>query len=275
MPELPEVEIIKLQLEKHLVGKRISNIDILNPKLKYVLNNEMFAPLLGQALTRLQRIGKYLFFFTDVQVIISHLGMTGNWLVFPPGQNITLNKHNHLLITLDDGTRLIFNDVRKFGFVVVSSVENYLNHRVLRHTSKMDGLSSEFTAKYLKNRLVATQTNIKSALMNNKFVMGVGNIYVCEALFLSGISPEEKACSLTDKQLDKVIKNLKMLFKKSVSLGGSSLKNYRDTTGTQGGFQKTFLVYGRAGQSCSVCGAVIKSIKQQGRTTFFCPSCQK
>lgn len=273
MPELPEVEVVKKQLHNRINGQKIAGIKVISPKLKYVLIQKDFDQLVSSTFTDVKRLGKYLIFNTTNGDIISHLGMTGSWIL--TDSESYSHKHSHLMISLSSGKYLFYDDVRKFGFVVVDVSGDALSNKVFANCCKIDAISDDFSFEYFKGRLSGIRTNIKTTIMNNNVVMGIGNIYACEALFLSNISPILSSCLLSDEQIKKLLINLRLILKNSIELGGSSLRNYKDTDGVSGGFQKKFLVYGRSGQPCSVCGSIIKSIKQQGRTTFFCPACQK
>ena len=204
--------------------------------------------------------------------MIAHLGMTGRFLVslVKPKK---LSPHDHLVMQLEDGRTLIFNDTRRFGLMTIASTKKVDAHPLLVHLGP-EPLEKEFSTSYLKNKLAARRSAIKPVLMDQHLVVGIGNIYASEVLFDAGINPKRMACDVADSA-SSIIKSVHKVLDAAIAAGGSSLRDFMSVSGEEGYFQHQFYVYGREGKPCRKCRTPIKMIRQSGRATFFCPRCQK
>jgi len=290
MPELPEVEVVKKSLEKEIKQSAIKDIKIIDGRLRYKVNKRKIRKLIGLRISKVQRMAKYLLFHfnkKDLAMLI-HLGMTGKFFIKKKNHRTKKTsfyyhesendiKHDRLIFFFKNNTKLIYNDVRKFGFIKV-----ILNQEIKRnkHLNILgpEPLSINFNFNYFKTSLEKKKDNIiKNLLMDQKFVSGLGNIYVNEVLFLSNISPQRLLKKLSDNEIKKILFNTKKILKKAILFGGSSIKDFSNSIGKKGNFQQHFNVYGRNGSKCSNtdCKGVIKKIKISNRSSFFCVKCQK
>jgi len=285
MPELPEVEITKISLSRRILHKKVKNVTILNPKLRYNLNTQNFSSLKSKVIKKIIRRSKYLLiYFHDENILLVHLGMTGRFYFVKKGQSKIdtsfyakreiITKHDHLKFSFDDFD-LIYNDIRKFGFIKKISTKNLDN---VKHLNKLgpEPLKKDFNFKYFKKRVKYSSSPIKNLLMNQSVVSGLGNIYVNEALFRSNISPQRKVRLLKDLEIKKLINSIKNVLKMAIKAGGSTIKNYHNSEGKTGSYQANFKVYDRDGEICkraSCNGKIMRKISS-GRSSFFCPRCQ-
>lgn len=289
MPELPEVEVVKRSLTSKIQKLVVEKITVKDEKLRYRINKKKLKILLGLKIIKILRRSKFLLFiFEKNTVMLVHLGMTGKFFFLNKNAkkfktsfyyNIDEskdNKHNRLIFSLSKRQKLIYNDVRKFGFIKI------LDKRQLQYNLHLKNLGPEplgnsFDFKYFKNYLINRNRTIKDILMDQKFVSGLGNIYVNEVLFLSKVKPTKKTYLIKNSEIYKIIKNTKKTLKKAISLGGSSLKDFSSSDGKKGEFQQYFYVYGRKGENCLNRNCNKKIIKTiiGNRATFYCPKCQK
>lgn len=278
MPELPEVETITRGLNSganNITNKKISQVFRSNKKMRFDSHLE-FNLLEGQKITNLRRRARYLIIETsDKMSLIIHLGMSGRLIL---KQNIAFEdyemaKHDHFIAQIGDDL-LILNDPRRFGFIDLMKSEEISEHKLLK-TLGPEPLSDEFDAKYLLQQLLKKTTNIKTTMMDNKIVVGVGNIYINESLFRSKISPIKKSNQLTKSEIAKLVTQIKHTLEFAINAGGSSINDYVDSSGNLGNFQNDFSVYGRDSEKCNSCSDIIQKINLNGRSTFYCPSCQK
>jgi formamidopyrimidine-DNA glycosylase len=289
MPELPEVEVVKRSLTSKIQKLVVEKITVKDEKLRYRINKKKLKILLGLKIIKILRRSKFLLFvFEKNTVMLVHLGMTGKFFFLNRNAkkfktsfyyNIDEskdNKHNRLIFSLSKKQKLIYNDVRKFGFIKI------LDKRQLQYNLHLKNLGPEplgnsFDFKYFKNYLINKNRTIKDILMDQKFVSGLGNIYVNEVLFLSKVKPAKKTYLIKNKEIHKIIMNTKKTLKKAISLGGSSLRDFSSSDGKKGEFQQYFYVYGRKGENCLNRNCNKKIIKTiiGNRATFYCPKCQK
>lgn len=274
MPELPEVESIRNTLRTLVAGKTIADVRVRWPRIiKRPDDAEAFRMrLIGETIQDIGRRGKFLLFILDRHVLVSHLRMEGKYRLESPTDPI--DKHTHVIFSLTDGTELRYRDVRKFGTMHLFDKGE---ERVL---PPLAGLGSEpfderFDADYLKDVFSKTERNIKAVLLDQTTVVGLGNIYVDESLFRAGIHPLEKAKHLSDDDIRRLEKSIKDTLAEAVALGGSSVRSYLNGYGEMGMFQLRLYVYGRQGQPCKACGAMIEKTKAAGRGTHYCPKCQR
>ena len=273
MPELPEVETVRRGLEGALVGAVISGVVLHRKNLRTPFPKGFEKSLAGRKITAIKRRAKYLLFYFDTDVVlIAHLGMTGRFSVLKNKDN-KLVAHDHVVFNLADGRSLIYNDPRRFGLMDLCKHSEVETHKLFAHLAP-EPLEDKFTEKYLAKALSKRSTPIKPTLMEQKVVVGVGNIYANEALFLAGISPLKPANEI-GKKLGLLISCIHDVLNDAIKAGGSTLRDFAHVSGESGYFQHKFHVYGRAGKPCSKCKTPIISIRQAGRATFYCPKCQK
>lgn len=273
MPELPEVETVKNYIAPLITGKKFSEVKIIKPNLRITIPNDLPKIATEQTIQKVTRRAKYIVInLENQQNIILHLGMTGK--IFAKQQKPQITKHDHLLFSLNDQSYLIFNDVRKFGLVTYAADTELKTHKLFNHLG-IEPLVSKFTGAYLLALCKGKDLAIKKLIMEQKNVVGVGNIYASEALFLSGVHPELAAKELNLAQAELLVKNIKKVLKAAIKAGGSTIKDYQLVNGESGYFQHSFKVYGRENKPCKACETPIKRIVQAGRSTFYCESCQK
>lgn len=273
MPELPEVESLRRSLEPHLIGRRLRGVDIHFPMLRWAVPQGALETMCQEnpRLDKITRRGKYLgFHFNDQRVILSHLGMSGQWLVDEPYKP---NHHMHIVLYLDD-KRLTYRDPRRFGMIDVAMESELLAHPRLRELGP-EPLSELFSVKTMWPNSRGAKTPIKTWLMNPKNVVGVGNIYASEALHLAGIRPTLRTNRLSKPRLSALIGHVKSVISQAIESGGTTLQDYRNAEGEVGQFQLRLKVYGREGQSCEQCGSEIRKVVIAQRSTFYCSVCQK
>ena len=275
MPELPEVETVRRGLAAKLVGRRFVEIEQRRPDLRYPLPENLANRLVGRSVEAIDRRAKYLLMMLDDgMVLVVHLGMSGRMML--SGERGVPGPHDHVIFVADDGTVVTFNDVRRFGMVdLVSSnaLEAYPALAVLGP----EPLGDEFTPALLSERLAGRRTPIKAALLDQRVVAGLGNIYVCEALFDAGISPRRLAKTVVGRRAMRLVPAIKDVLSRAIEAGGSSLRDYVQTSGELGYFQHEWAVYDREGQPCRNCdcdwqanGGVVRLV-QSNRSTFYCP----
>ena len=271
MPELPEVENVCRDLTELIpLRAKIKEWRFFRPDLRFKIPKSKLESLKGRPLRGISRRAKYILFDFDDKILISHLGMTGTWRL--AAQNWVREKHDHLAFVLEDGKIFLYADPRRFGFVEVIDKGQLGKRFSLLGVEPLDKKTDflELSRAFLK-----LSSPIKNALMNQKLVVGVGNIYAAETLFAAGVSPFKSCSKITQKQYQKIWKELIRILNRAVFMGGSTIDNYRNGFGEKGDFQSEFWVYGRAGESCRRCGENIKSKFQAGRNSFWCPNCQK
>ena len=276
MPELPEVETVKRGLSPFLEKRRIISVTKTRTDLRKPIPLSLEEALIGKRVLKLDRRGKYLLWHTeDRMVIILHLGMSGRVVVTKNLPKI-INVHDHLTFQTEDGFFIRYNDPRRFGFVDVVSLDNLSKHPSLAFLG-LEPLSNEFNAPSLRQKIIKKQSPIKSVLLDQSIIAGLGNIYVCEALHRAGISPRRKAKNISEKKIEDLVISIQVVLKDAINAGGSSLKDHVQTTGEMGYFQHQFRVYSREGKECikKYCTGKIRRIIQSGRSTFFCNQCQR
>ena len=288
MPELPEVEVVKKSLENKLKNLRIERVFINNNKLRYKIDNKKFYKIEGYKIISIQRRSKYLIINLNKDLtILAHLGMTGKFLIVDINNkkyktsfyySIKKNesKHDHITFYLSQGFKLIYNDVRKFGFLKLFESKNIYQCKHLKFLGP-EPLTKKFNLNYISKYFLYKKTNIKDLLMNQKFVAGLGNIYCNEILFLCKINPQRSANMIKKKELNNIMKFTKRILKKSIIKGGSTIKNFANTEGKNGNFQQIFNVYNREKKKCKKknCMGIIKKIFISNRSCFFCSICQR
>lgn len=269
MPELPEVETVKNGLAD-LVGSRVSEIILRFPRLRYPLDQSQLDKARAQQITAISRRAKYLIIHLEHGALVIHLGMSGRVTLYS-AQAPEVLKHDHVDIVCGMMT-LRYNDPRRFGCIIYS--DNYLELDFIRSLGP-EPLESNFSAEYLYSKISTRNTPIKQLLMDNAIVVGVGNIYACEALFISKISPLRPGKSISRKECQTLVTIIREVLKEAIAAGGSSISDYKNARGELGYFQQSHQVYGRGGKECRHCGTIILETRIAQRNSFYCPQCQK
>lgn len=273
MPELPEVETVRRGLDAALKGRTVAHVQLMRPDLRRPFPEGFAARLAGRRIQGVERRAKYLLFRLEGgMVLLAHLGMSGCFSVRhePPEKP---GRHDHVLFIFTDGGALVFTDPRRFGLMDLLTVQALARHPLLAHLGP-EPLEKPFSAAYLKAQLVRRSGPVKTALMDQRLVVGVGNIYASEALFAAGIDPRLPACEAA-ASAGKLAAAIRAVLRAAIASGGSSLRDFLQADGRPGYFQHRFRVYGREGNPCFSCGSTILSLRQAGRSTFCCPVCQE
>ncbi len=288
MPELPEVETVRRGLEPAMVGKRITVADVRRPDLRWPFPERMAERLTGARVERLRRRSKYILGDLDTgETILIHLGMSGRMTIAAPTGDAkdmlgdfhhlhpAPEKHDHVVLDMEDGTRITFNDARRFGSMDMFATDTGETHKLLAVLGP-EPMGNAFDEAYFKAALKGKNSPIKSVLLDQRIVAGLGNIYVCEALWRTGISPLRKAGGLSAKRVASLVPAIRQVLGEAIESGGSSLKDYRQADGELGYFQHSFAVYGREGEPCKTngCAGTIRRAVQSGRSSFYCNDCQ-
>ncbi len=289
MPELPEVETVRRGLQPVMEGSKIVTAEARRKDLRFPFQKDFVARLKGQTVTGLGRRAKYL--MADLgsgDVLLMHLGMSGSFRIqkdkdetpgqfhHPRGKN---GAHDHVVFHMSSGAAIIFNDPRRFGYMKIIARGELDDEPLLRGLGP-EPLGNEFDAAMLAASCEGKATSLKAALLDQRVVAGLGNIYVCEALYRAHLSPKRQASTLADRKggptdhAKRLVDAIHTVLNQAIKAGGSSLRDHRQTSGELGYFQHSFLVYDREGQKCG-CGGVVKRFTQNGRSTFWCPKCQK
>ncbi|PTL39867.1 DNA-formamidopyrimidine glycosylase [Alkalicoccus saliphilus] len=273
MPELPEVETVKNTLNEQITGRTIADVVITLPRIIQLPDDteEFRMRLTGQTFEKVERRGKFLRFLLNEDVMISHLRMEGKYGMFSPGDPV--GKHTHVRFIFSDGMELRYTDVRQFGTMHIFARGTEFNHLPLKQLGP-EPLEKAFTPEVLKSRLSSVRA-VKTQLLDQTKIVGLGNIYVDEALFLAGIHPEKPAHKITDEETVRLHKAVQTTLQKAIEAGGSSVRSYVSSEGKSGSFQEQLYVYGRRGEACRECGTEIIRFTVGGRGTHICPLCQQ
>ncbi|MCB2115612.1 MAG: bifunctional DNA-formamidopyrimidine glycosylase/DNA-(apurinic or apyrimidinic site) lyase [Rhodobacteraceae bacterium] len=283
MPELPEVETVRRGLLPVMEGRAILRAEVRRPDLRFPLPDRMAERLAGARVLGLRRRSKYILAdLSTGETLLIHLGMSGRILVSGEMAGAfhhahpAPEKHDHVVLDMEGGARVTFNDARRFGAMDLMATDRAEEHWLLSDIGP-EPLGNSFDETYLAGRLKGRNTPIKSALLDQRLIAGLGNIYVCEVLHRAGIDPRRKAARLSAARAATLVPIIREVLAEAIEAGGSSLKDYRQTDGELGYFQHSFRVYDREGAACPApdCGAPIHRIVQSGRSTYFCPACQR
>ena len=271
MPELPEVEKVVQGLKALTQDQpQILRIRLHRKDLRVPFPKGLAKVLAQQTLRSVQRRAKYILFETDDYFLINHLGMTGSWR-----SDKTQKKHDHYEMELSSGLRLVFNDPRRFGIMLLEKKANLSNNKWLKNLGVEPLDVHKFTAEYLWSGLRHRKTPIKSAIMDQHLVVGVGNIYASEVLYLAGVKPQRLAGQVTQVEAKGITEAIRKVLHQAIAHGGSTIRNYTNAEGKSGQFQDLLKVYERAGEACPRCGDKIKSAVIGGRSSYWCGRCQK
>ena len=287
MPELPEVETVRCGLLPAMEGQRIARAELRRADLRWPFPPDMGARLSGARVVQLRRRSKYILADLDrSESLIIHLGMSGRMVIsglaaaHVPGQfhhdHPALEKHDHVILHMENGARITFNDPRRFGAMDLCATSLLESHPLLASIGP-EPLGNAFNADYLAARLAGRKTPIKAALLDQRIVAGLGNIYVCEALFRAGIHPKRAAGRIGRLRIEALTEAIRATLLEAIAAGGSSLRDYRQANGELGYFQHAFRVYGRQGAACVTqgCPGMVRRVVQSGRSSFYCPICQR
>ncbi len=292
MPELPEVETVRRGLAEVMEGRRMERITVRRRDLRIPVPEDFAERLQGRTLERLGRRAKYLVGeFDDGTVLLAHLGMSGRMVIEAPGAAALEpgafvrapvadpgrhRSHEHVVFEVGNGTAIRFSDPRRFGLMTLTDRAGFAGHPLIRHLGP-EPTGDDFTGEVLARRLHGKATPIKAALLDQRVVAGVGNIYACEALHLAGLSPRRQAATVQGRRADRLADAVRTVLRDAIAAGGSSLRDHVAPTGELGYFQHSFRVYGREGEPCPGCdcGAGVARIVQSGRSTFYCAARQR
>lgn len=293
MPELPEVETVRRGLQPVMEGSKIVKAEVRRKDLRFPFQKDFVARLTGQTVTGLGRRAKYLMAdLASGDVLLMHLGMSGSFRVMTDADQKTPGKfhharakdgaHDHVVFHMSSGAAVIFNDPRRFGYMKVIA-RNAVDEEALLKGLGPEPLGNEFDAAMLAHSCANKKTSLKAALLDQRVVAGLGNIYVCEALYRAHLSPRRLAATLATKRGEstdhakRLVAAIHAVLNQAIKAGGSSLRDHRQTTGELGYFQHSFQVYDREGERCRTagCDGTVRRFTQNGRSTFWCPKCQK
>ncbi len=277
MPELPEVETVCRGLRPVLEGHRLERVIARRPDLRFPLPDGFGQRLTGRRVTRVGRRAKFMLItLDDGWVVIGHLGMSGRMRIFDKPPLPPEEPHDHVILETDTGAVIRFNDPRRFGFLDLVEEAALAENRFLAGLGP-EPLDAAFDALELARRLAGKATPLKAALLDQRVVAGLGNIYVSEALHMAGLSPKRTAGTVGPARAGRLVEAIKAVLERAIAAGGSSLRDHRQTNGELGYFQHDFQVYGREGEACPRCSRAhaVKRLVQSGRSTFFCSHCQR
>lgn len=276
MPELPEVETVRTGLARVMEGRPISRVIVRRPDLRRPIPDGFAAALEGRVVVEMARRAKYLVIrLDDGQVVLAHLGMSGRMVIDSETPDTDpKTPHEHITFLVGNGTAIRFSDPRRFGLVALTTEDKLAGHPLLAGLGP-EPLSDEFDGAALALRLKGCNSPIKAALLDQKVVAGLGNIYVCEALWLSGISPRRKARTVRGERANRLVTAVKSVLLDAIASGGSTLRDHVAPSGEIGYFQHSFKVYGHEGDPCPACDRPVQRLVQSGRSTFLCPTCQR
>lgn len=273
MPELPEVETVKEQLKKRLVGKKITKVDIYySDIIEYPTILEFEKKITNQTIMDMKRRGKWLIFELNNYYLLSHLRMEGKYFFKTPKDSIT--KHEHVVFTLDNNTQLRYHDTRKFGKMHLIDKDKLEEAPPIKKLG-LEPWDNNLNIDYLKNKYTKKNLPIKTVLLDQSIIVGIGNIYANEILFLSKINPYTPTSKLSEKDITNIINNTKTVLEKAIKLGGSTIKSYTSVDGMDGKFQNELLVHSKENSPCPICNTKITKVFIGGRGTYYCQNCQK
>lgn len=273
MPELPEVETVCRSLRPHLLGRRIERIDVRERRLRVPVDAARVGLLAGKRIESVDRVAKYILLrFSDAAVWLFHLGMSGKLIC--TGAHAPRQKHDHIVVDLDDGRQLRYHDPRRFGLSIVTHANELADLPQLRHLG-VDPFAETLTGEYLFSFTRASERRIRDLLLDQQIVAGLGNIYANEVLAMVRVKPTTRAWRLTRKQAGLIAAAIPQLLHEAIQWCGTSFSDYRDADDKSGEFQSHLRVYDRHGESCRVCPNTIKRVAIGNRSAFYCPTCQK
>ena len=268
-----------MPLDPFLLNNTIHSVELRRQNLRFPFPEDMIHKLENAKITCIRRRAKYILIHlqkpeTPDTIWLTHLGMTGKYTIIPADKPYKLQKHDHVQVSFKDDVKVIYNDPRRFGYMDIFPVTTEKNIKYLAHLG-VEPLGNEFHADAILKLFSQQKSSIKAVLLNQKIIAGLGNIYICEALFKSAILPTRLATKIYKKELEMLMRYIVEILRSAIQKGGSTLKDFANTDGTQGYFQTQFEVYGRENKPCYQCQTPIQRIVQAGRSSFFCKVCQK
>lgn len=273
MPELPEVETVRKTLIKKVLNKKIKKVEVFYENIIAEPSVEQFKKnVINQTIIDIKRKGKWLIFELNDYYLLSHLRMEGKYNL--KNINEKLEKHEHVNFIFDDNTCLRYKDTRKFGKMYLYKKEDAYNNKPLNELG-LEPWDKNLNAKYLEQKYKNKKLPIKTILLDQSIITGIGNIYADEILFLCNINPLKRCCDLNKIELNSIIKNTQEILNKAIVYGGTTIRTYESSEGVHGNFQQNLLVHNKEGEMCSICNSKIVKIKVNGRGTYYCPKCQK
>lgn len=277
MPELPEVETVRTAIDEAACGDKIMKVAISGKKMRWPIPADIEKQISGGRITALRRRGKYILIDIDTgrteRVMLIHLGMSGSVRIYPHLDQVP-EKHDHMVIDLASGQRLILNDPRRFGGVDLMAPQDEGKHPLLAQMG-IEPLGNRLDGEFMHAAMKAKVTPIKTALLDQRIIAGIGNIYASEALFLAGIHPARKAGRISKGRYDDLADAIRQVLEAAIRAGGTSLRDHVQPGGEIGYFMQELKVYGRAGADCPACEATIRMIRQSGRASYYCSQCQR
>ena len=271
MPELPEVETSRRGITPHILKQAVNQVIIRQKQLRWTVPSSICKILPSQIIQQVDRRGKYILLKTQAGTLILHLGMSGSLRILP--HDSPAEKHDHFDILFDNGKLLRLRDPRRFG-AVLWTAKDPLQHKLLENLGP-EPLSNAFDTDYLYSKSRNRKVAIKTFIMNSHIVVGVGNIYASESLFLAGIHPGRSAHNISRQRYQRLVDSIKHILQQAIQQGGTTLRDFTHENGKPGYFQQTLSVYGKTSQPCLRCGTLIKQITQAQRSSYYCPHCQK
>lgn len=273
MPEIAEVETVRNTLKKKILHKKIKQVQIYYPKMllnddiSYVQNN-----LIGKNFIDIKRIGKWLLFETDTHYLLSHLRMEGKYFIKESKE--PLEKHEHIVFVFEDNTSLRYHDTRKFGKMKLVEKEKLYDFEGIKKQG-IEPTDKKLTKEYLKENFNKRNLAIKTLLLDQTIISGLGNIYADEILFEARISPLKKGVDITLEECNRIVNSCNKIIKEAIKMGGTTIRSYTSSLGVTGRFQQNLKVHKRENKECIICGTLIKRVKLNGRSTYYCNTCQK
>lgn len=272
MPELPEVETVRRTLKDLILNRMINSVDIYFKNIiEYPYSQEFKDKIKNQKINDIKRKGKWLMFELDDYYMLSHLRMEGKYFL---KSNEPILKHEHIVFNLNDGKTLRYHDTRKFGKIHLIDKDKVYNTKPLNELG-LEPWDKDLTSDYLKSKYKNKKLPIKTLLLDQSIITGIGNIYADEILFLSQINPLKKGFELKDDDLENIIKYTRQVLSSAIEMGGTTIRSYESSEGVHGRFQNNLLVHNHEGDKCPKCGDIVLKIKVNGRGTYYCPNCQK
>ncbi len=271
MPELPEVETTRRGIEPHIAKRRVTEVILRRRNLRWPITAALCKDLPGQTIDSVSRRGKYLLLATKKGTLLIHLGMSGSLRIVSPSRDV--GRHDHVDIVLANKKILRYTDPRRFGCMLWQ--KNNMDQHPLLISLGPEPLSKGFDANYLYKKSRIRSAAIKTFVMDSRIVVGVGNIYASEALFLAGINPKRSAGKISKPRYEKLVLCIKQVLQRAIDAGGTTLRDFTDSDGDPGYFSQSLQVYGRKNQPCNICQRRLKEIRQGQRSTVYCPKCQR
>ena len=273
MPELPEVEVLRQSLEPLVLGATIESVRVWNPDLRETVNRQRLSACRGERIVAVRRRAKYLLLdLSGGRTLVIHLGMSGRLTLVPA--NSARQPHEHVGFRLDSGQRLRFRDTRRFGLVLLLATEDLPSDPHLVHLG-LEPLDGDLNGRFLQERAAGRRAPVKSFLMDGRILVGVGNIYAAEALHRAGIHPARSVARISTRRWDRLAEAIRETLSAAIEQGGTTLNDFADALGESGYFSVSLSVYDREGQACPRCRRGVRRIVQSGRSTFYCPGCQR